>query len=111
MENFPYSPDFGAKCKPRYNTESTKFENETEETRLITSKKLRTWEDLPFSSRSPEEMEVVHDFFDTVKEDLESFTITIDGESVTGKIDKGSFWYSRIAPVVYNYGFTFREVP
>lgn len=111
MANFPYSPDFGATCKPRYNTKTTKFENETEETRLITSGKLRTWENLPFSSRKPVEMDAVNTFFDTIKEDLDSFTITIDGESVTGKIDKGSFWYSRKAPEVYNYGFTFREVP
>ncbi|MDD4980703.1 MAG: hypothetical protein PHC54_05495 [Candidatus Omnitrophica bacterium] len=111
MENFPYSPDFGARCKPRYNTESTKFENETEETRLITSKKLRTWQDLPFSSRDAAEMAAVNTFFDTVKEDLEEFTITIYGESVTGKIEKDSFWCVRIGSVVYNYGFTFREVP
>lgn len=111
METFPYRPDFGANCKPRYNTETTRFENEVEQTRLITSKKLRTWESLPFSSRSPEEMDAVITFFETVKEDLEAFTITIDGEEVIGKIDKGSFWHSRIAPAVYNYGFTFREVP
>lgn len=111
MENFPYAPDFGAKCKPRYNTNTEKFENETEETRLLTSKKLRTWEDLPFTSRNSAEMAAVNTFFDTVTEDLEEFTITIDGESITGKIAKDSFWYARIGPAVYNYSFTFREVP
>ena len=110
MENFPYKPDFGSRCKPRYNTITSKFENETEETRLITSGKLRIWDNLNFSSRTPEEMTAVHTFFETVKEDLEAFTITIDGESVTGKIDKDTFWYSRVAPAVYDYGFTFREV-
>lgn len=111
METFPYKPDFGAKCKPRYNTATTRFENETEETRLLTSKKLRTWEDLPFSSRDLTEMAAVNAIFDAVNEDLEEITITIDGEEVAGKIAKDSFWYARIAPLVYDYGFTFREVP
>ena len=111
MENFPYSPDFGAKCKPRYNTSTTKFENETEETRLLTSKQLRAWEDLPFSGRGATEMTAVKTFFATVYEDLEEFTITIDGEVITGKINKDSFWYVRVGPAVYNYGFTFRETP
>ncbi len=111
MENFPYAPDFGATCKPRYNTQTTKFENETEETRLITPTKLRTWSDLAFSSRDTDEMAAVLTFFDTVQEDVEAFTITIDGESITGKIDKDSFQHIRVAPYVYNYSFTFREVP
>ncbi len=111
MENFPYKPDFGARCKPRYNTETERFENQSEETRLLDSTKLRTWDDLPFSSRGPTEMTAVKTFFDIVKEDLEAFTITIDEEVVTGKINKDSFWYIRVAPAVYNYGFTFREVP
>ncbi len=111
MENFTYNPDFGYKCKSQYNTETSKFENETEETRLLTSQKLRIWEDLLFSTRTLAEVEAVITFFDTVKKDLEFFTFTLDGEEITGKIDKGSFWYTRIAPEVYNYGFTFREVP
>lgn len=111
METFPYSPDFGARGKPRYNTETTVFENETEETRLKTSKKLRTWEDLPFTSRDTTEMDAVEDFFETVKEDLEPFILTIRGEAVVGKFVKDSFWYVQVGPAVFNYGFGFREVP
>jgi len=111
MDTFPYAPDFGAKCKPRFNTASSQFENIEEETRLLTSKKLRTWDDLPFSSRGPTEMAAVEAFFDAVCENLTAFSLTIDGEAVTGKFVKDSFWHIRVAPYVYNYGFGFQEVP
>jgi hypothetical protein len=111
MADFPYSPNFGARCKPRYNTETTKYENEEEDSRLLTSKKLRTWENLTFSARTPTEMTAVNIFYDTYKEDLTAFSMVIDGETVTGKMDKGSFWFVHTAPYVYEYGFTFREVP
>ena len=111
MADFPYSPDFGARRKPRYNTATTKYENEVEDSRLLTSQKLRTWENLLFSSRKAAEMSAVDTIFDTYKEDLTEFTIEIDEETVTGKIDKGSFWSARVGPAVYDYGFPFREVP
>ena len=111
MADFAYSPNFGARCKPRYNTATTRYENEAEDSRLLTSQKLRIWENLTFSARGSAEMAAVNTFFDTYKEDLTEFTMSIDDETVTGKIDKGSFWYVRVGPAVYDYGFTFREVP
>ncbi len=112
MADFPYLPDpFDNKCKSRYNTESTIYENKVEDSRLITSKKLRTWEELKFTVRTKSEMDAAIVFFDLKKENLTSFSISIDGETVTGKFIKDSFWNSRRSYAVYDYGFGFQEVP
>ncbi len=109
MADFIYTPDFNYKCKPRYNVESTEFENQAEESRLITSKKQRTWEDLIFTSRNKTEFDAVMAFYDSKHENLDSFTLEIDGETVTGKFVKDSFWYVLRAYRVYDYGFGFKE--
>ncbi len=110
MDNFPYSPDFKYKVTPKYNVESTQYENKVEDSRLLTSKKLRTFE-FPFTVRPKTEMDIVIAFFDTQKENLNPFTVTIDGEIITGKFEPGTFWYSPISAGIYEYGFTFQEVP
>lgn len=108
MDNFPYSPDFKYKVTPRYNVESTQYENKVEDSRLITSKKLRTLE-LSFTSRNKTEKDTAVAFFDTQKENLTAFTITIDGEVITGKFEPGTFWHSPVSAGIYEYGFTFQE--
>jgi hypothetical protein len=111
MDNFPYSPDFKYKVTSRYNVESTQYENKVEDSRLITSKKLRTFELSAFTSRLKAEIDAVIAFFDAQKENLTPFTITIDEESITGKFEPGTFWYSKVSAGIYEYGFTFQEVP
>jgi hypothetical protein len=111
MDNFPYSPDFKYKIVPRYNVATTQFENKVKEGRLLTSKKLRIFELSTFTSRSKTEIDTVNAFFDAQKENLYSFTLTIDGETVTGEFEPGTFWYSKVSAGIYEYGFTFQEVP
>jgi hypothetical protein len=109
MADFVYKPDFGYKTKPFYNVLRTKFDNKVEQRRLKTSQKLRSWE-LSFNNRSTTEKNAVSTFYDDKKGSLTAFSISIDGSDVTGIFVEDSFWYERIAPNVYNYGFEFEEV-
>ncbi len=110
MADFIYKPNFDYKCKPRYNVETTEFENQAEESRLISTKKLRTWEDLMFTSRYKAEFDAVVAFYDSKYENLESFTMELGGETVTGKFIKDSFWHILRAYGIYDYGFGFKEI-
>jgi hypothetical protein len=109
MADFAYSPDWNLRTKPNYNVAISKFRNNAEQRRLISSQKLRKW-DLEFKSRDSAEMAAVNTFYDTKYGPLTSFTMLIDGETVTGRFEEDSFWSEKIAPGLYNYGFTFQEV-
>jgi hypothetical protein len=110
MADFPYKPDFKYKIKPRFNVGTTQFDNEVAEARLLTSKKLRSIE-LSATARLKAEMDAIIAFFDSKYENLTSFTLEIDGETITGKFEPGSFWYSLVSAGIYEYGFNFQEVP
>jgi len=110
MADFPYQPDFKYKVKPRFNVETTQFENKVEEAHLLTSKKLRTIE-LLATSRLQTEIDIVKAFFDSQFENLLPFTLVLEGETLTGKFEPGSFWHSKVSAGIYEYGFNFQEVP
>ena len=109
MADFAYSPDFNYKVKPHYNVLVSAFENKVEQTRLKSSKKLRSYE-LNFTNRSQAEMTAVNAFFDAKKGSLTTFTVNIDGVDVLGRFVQDSFFYQRVAGAVYTYGFNFQEV-
>jgi phage-related protein len=109
MADFIYSPDFSYEVKPRYQVNRTKFENNYDQRRLITSTKLRMFR-LVFNNRSTTEMSAVKTFFDSKKGSLTSFTLNIESEDVRGIFVEESFTHSRIAPNVYSYQFDFEEV-
>lgn len=109
MADFAYSPDWNFKSQPKYNVAITKFRNNFEQRRLISSKKLGKW-DFEFKSRDTTEMAAVNTFYDTKYGALSSFTMDIDGVTVTGRFEEDSFWSEKIAPGLYNYGFSFQEV-
>lgn len=109
MATFGYSPDFNYRVTPKYSVLRTRFENNVEQRRLRTSRKLRTF-DLTFENRSTTEVEAVIDFFDARKGSLDEFDLVIAGETVNGVFVEDSFFYQRLAPNVYAYGFQFEEV-
>ncbi len=109
MADFAYSPDFNYKVKPRYNVLISTFENKVEQTRLKSSKKLRSYE-LTFANRKDTEMTAVNTFFDTKAGSLHTFTVNIEGVDILGRFVEDSFYSQRVAPKVYTYGFNFQEV-
>lgn len=110
MADFAYSPDFNYRVQSRYNVETSKFENMVEEARLLTSKKLRLFE-LTFKNRDKTERDAAIAFFDTKQENLTEFTMEIDGNTITGKFVPNTFYDIKMAANVYEYGFSFQEVP
>lgn len=109
MADFAYNPDWKYKVSPDYNVLVSKFENKVEQRRLKSSAKLRKWE-LGFSTRNTTEFNTVKSFFDTKKGAWTSFTMSLDGETVTGRFEEESFWFIPLASGIWNYGFTFQEV-
>lgn len=109
MADFPYLPDFSYEIESNYNVLRTKFENQSEQRRLKSSKKLRKLR-LVFENRSTAEKVAVIAFFDDKFGSLTSFTIAIEGEDILGIFAPGSFRHTRIAPEVYAYQFDFEEV-
>lgn len=109
MAVFPYSPDFGYEGKHRYNVGVSQFENQVEEARLLSSKKLRTWDNLEFTARTKTERDAAVAFFDSQKENLTEFDLVIDGETVTGKFVPDTFKDKRVAYGIWHYYFGFKE--
>lgn len=109
MADFGYSPDFNYRVTSQYNVLRNKSENWTEQRRLISDQKIRTY-DLQFTNRLAAEMTAAISFFDSKYGSLTSFTIEIGGETITGIFIPGSFQYSRTSPNSYSYQFKFSEV-
>jgi hypothetical protein len=109
MADFLYSPDFKYNVKPSYDVAVTDHENRSEQRRLLNTTKLREYS-LKFTNRTNTERDAVDTFFDAKKGALTAFTIDVDGEEVTVRFVKDSFWWSKVAYQVYNYGFQVKEV-
>jgi hypothetical protein len=109
MADFAYKPDFNYEGSPNYSVLRSEFENGFDQTRLVHSQKLRKFQ-LTFANRKSDEMSAVHTFFGTKKGTLTAFTISIDGEDVTGRFVQDSFKYTRTGPLTWDYSFAFDEI-
>lgn len=109
MADFPYKPDFGYKVQPKYNTLVKRYANNVDQARLVSSQKLRTMT-LPFSNRNGTEKDAAEAFYDTKKGATTTFTVEVDGETITGRFIEGTFSFVHKAGDVYDYEFQFEEV-
>lgn len=109
MADFAYKPDFGYQTAPEYDVLRVKFENNMDQRRLRTSTKIRKYK-LVFDNRDGTEKDAVKAFFDAKFGSLTAFSITIDGEDVTGIFVEETFSFVRKAPDVYSYQFEFEEI-
>lgn len=109
MADWSYDPDFKYRVKPNYNVLISEFENGYEQRRLKHANKIREY-DLTFKTRDNTEMSAAITFFDNKNGAETSFTIELDGETVTVRFVPNTFWWRLIAYQVYDYGFRVREV-
>jgi hypothetical protein len=109
MADFLYNHDFGCKVEPDYNVLQKQYANWADQARLVSSGKLRQ-ANPTYSVRTKTEVDAVIAFFDSKKGGLTAFTININGEEMTVRFVKGSFWHVKDSPNSWSYGFKIMEV-